>query len=779
MRRPRGAPGRTHRPFRATIVALLACFALAIPVGLVAGSPIPATRSLGSATEAPTVSFAERAGFSAPSVLGVTYSGPASGAQRVVVTFEPTQSGLFDPPGAGTGPLSPTAVANEYGLSPSAYDAAESYFEGSGLTVSHAWADRLSLSLVGSTTAIDRAFGTTLGAGVLNGRPVTYPESAPSLPAALESEVSSVVGLTTGMDAFTLPTLPMPSAANGSSDPAQNPDDLITPGIARDIYDISGLYNVTSAPTYATSEGIVLLLWGAGYAPSDIQTFFSQDYPGAFPEPKVAPYPVDGAPAPSASAVKDPSNGSRELTLDLEWSGSMAPGATLDAVYAPAGPASQDYSPTDASLVDALNTAVNNVAGVSAISMSFGSADGADASLENSFESDFAVAAKEGITLFAATGDFGGDAAAGCTGGVQPDYPAASPQVVAVGGTSVTLNRTLLGSIAGFSESAWSQSGGGFATDFAAPGWQEVGSAAAPIEANGHRGMPDVAATAGYDYLYFDGQPAAGGGTSFATPLWAGMITEMDALRAATVGGPTFGFLAPALYSIAANESGTHRVFHDVTTGGNCLGNAGSGWDTATGWGSPDGMNLFVHLVSSFVNVTLTASPSPVAPGGTVTISVTVTNSTSGGAIAGMSVQITLSSSGLGGPCSGTFGSVQPITDTNGRVVGTISVPVCYLGSRAVAAATVEGSGHFGTSSTTVIVNLLGLAPSLVPLSHYPDNVVLFVVMMAVAITIGAVLGRRRGGSPSAAVTAPPPVPPPVEAPTPAPSPEPSPPAPQ
>ena len=699
-----------------------------------------------AASEAMAGTFAERAGYSQNGISEVAGAVPATGTQEIEITFVPTNPTLYDVPDAGAPPMTAAQVGDVYGLSTAAYSSAEHYFELEGLVVSHAWPDRLSLSLTGSAAAIERAFDTSLLTGNYEGRTVTFPGMPPSLPAGLEAEVQSVAGLSTGFDTFSIPETSAPAVGSVGNGPAVNPNDLVTPSIARDIYDVSGLYNLTSAPTYATGEGIVLLLWGWGYSPSDIQTFYSQDYPAGFPAPNVVPYPVDGAPAPSANAVNDPSGGSREMTLDLEWSGSMAPGATLDAVYAPPGPASGNYSPTDPTMIDALNLATNGIPGVAAISMSFGSTDGADSTLTSGFENDFAVAAKEDISLFAATGDTGGDAAPGCSGGLNPEYPSASPQVVAVGGTTVSLDRGPLGAVTGFSESAWADSGGGFSAQFSAPSWQEVGSARAPIEANGHRGMPDVAASADYNYLYFGGQPGAGAGTSFSTPLWAGMIVEMDALH-----GSNLGFLTPRLYQLGAEALTVNAPFHDITTSGNCLGSAGPGWDTATGWGSPAGVLLYEHLVASFVNLTISASPSPVAPGGTVTIVVTVLNATSSAPISGIPVVVTIASTGLvGGPCSGTFGSVVPVTNGSGEVVASISVPLCYLGSGAAASILVANHGYYGTGSASVSVNLLGFDPALAYLSTYPSNVALFAVIMAVAITAGGLLGRQRRGPASA-----------------------------
>ena len=732
------------------IVAVAAALpvALGAPVGASATGTAAAPLSL-SLSSAP---FAERAGYSSRWAPVVAEQAPEVGNVEVELTFNPTSPSFYASPSPGSTPMTMAEIASEFGLSVTEYAAVEQYFEARGLSVVHTWPDRLSLSLSGPASKVGAAFGTTLVSGVYGGRGVSFPANAPSLPAWLEAETAGVAGLSNGFDAFSLPL--SPAVAPALAAPSQLTTTPISPSIARDIYDVSGLYNLTTTPTYAVGRGIVLLLWGWGYAPSDIKTFFSQYYPAAFPAPTVTAYPVDGAPSPSPNAVNDPSNGSRELTLDLEWSGSMAPGASLDAVYAPPGPGNNGYSPTSASMIDALNTAVtpSDVPNVAAISMSFGSTDGGDPSLQSGFQNDFAIAAHEGISLFAATGDLGGDAGNGCTGGAAPEYPSTSPDVVAVGGTVVSLDQNPLGGITGFSETGWSLSGGGFSTVYPAPSWQEVGSAAGPISASGFRGVPDVAATASDNFVYFAGADQVGAGTSFATPLWAGMVTEMDALR-----GSNFGFFTPALYTLAANGSTTTPpAFHDITSGSNCVASAGPGWDEVTGWGSPDAVLLYEHLIATFVTVRVAAGPSPVAPGGAVTITGTVTNSTTGAPLADVPVDVTLTSTGLGGPCSGTFGAAVPVTGPSGEVSATFSVPGCYLGASAQATVTVAGHGYYGVASSSVAVNLLGFAPWLAPITMFPGNVVFFVVLAAVGITIGAVLGRR---PPEATgVTAPPPI---------------------
>ena len=706
-------------------------------------------------------SFAERAGFDGALLSAASELGTPSGPVRAVVTFYPSSPSFFVPPALGSRSLSIAEIADEYGLSPSAYASAEAYFESAGLSIEHTNPTRLSFTVEGPASSMERAFGTELATGWYEGRGVTFPRSPPTLPSPLMSEVASVVGLTSGLDQFSTPEGLPGVLSTGATVPSQS-SDLITPAIARQIYDLSSLYNVSGSSRFASGEGIALVLWGDGYDPSDISAFFSSAYPSSFPSPNVRAFNLDGAPPPSSSAPNDPSKAPQELTLDLEWSGSMAPGATLNAVYVPDGPPSDGYSPSVADITDALTKAVTGISGVSVVSMSFGTPESASQSLEAAWSTDLATAMQEGITLLAATGDEGGDQSAGCTGGPSTEFPAISPDVIAVGGTDPSLSRNLLGQVTGLaSESAWSGSGGGYSTQIGAPSWQLVGSAAAPIEANGgHRGDPDVSAAAAYNYLYYNGQGGVAAGTSFATPLWAGLIAEMNALY-----GNRLGFLTPRLYSVGASqEDGQDAVgLADITSGSNCLGPATRGWDPQTGWGSPRALLLYEDLTATFVNLTLVATPSPVAPGGTITMVVHLTNRTSGAPIAGVPIALRLESSSSDGPCAGLWGSADISTDATGTATFQAGVPSCYLGGHGTASASVTSDGYYGANSTTVDVNLLGFLPGLAGIESYPQNVIAFVLLMAIGSAIGYAIGRPRRRT---AATVRPPTPPPSTPPT-------------
>ncbi len=727
-----GRWGGPAAPIVALVVLLLLPFA---PGAVGGGSPHGAFAPVTGAPAGPygnvatAAPFAARAGYSASQSPSVEDAVAAAGVVPVVVTFQPRTPAFFVPPAPGATPLTTPQIADRFGLSPGQYATFVEYFRSHGLDIVHTWPDRLSLTVSGSAAAVGRAFGTSLEAGQYDGRPVVFPRSPPSLPSSLEPLVSSVLGLSSGFSTFSTPSLGTPRPLGTSVPAAQNPSDLVTPAIARSIYDLSGLYNLSGSARWASSQSIALLLWGPGYSPSDLQTFFAQDYPSGFPSPSIVPEPVDGAPAPSAGAVNDACGASEELTLDLEWSGSMAPGATLYAVYAPEGTA-PNCSPTSIAMADALHTAVGLP--VDAISMSFGTPESSDAGLQAAWGVYLAEAMQKGITLLAATGDLGGDAAANCTGGPSPTYPATSPDVLAVGGTNVHLVRSLFG-VTGYSETAWNDSGGGFSTQFVAPSWQSS------TTGNAYRGTPDVSATAALNALYFDGRSMTAAGTSFATPLWAGLLTEMDAVY-----GQPFGYVTPRLYAIGAAVAAGSAApgLVDVTSGTTCLGSAAPGWDPETGWGSPSAVALYEDLTATFVDLSLRVVPAAVGPGGTVTIEGHLSNRTTGAPIPGVPVRVSLTSSSTLGPCTGTFGSVAPLTDAAGNVTASVSVPFCYLGSRAVAQLLVASNGYYGVNATTVAVNLLAFAPFLSGLAEYPYSLVGFGVIMGAAATVGYALGR-------------------------------------
>ncbi len=680
--------------------------------------------------------WAARAGFSAAYLSEVPLAVPASGAVQATVGLWPADPSLFAPRGPGAPALTPSEFTEQFGRSPTEYAALEQYFTGKGLTVVHLWPDRLAITVAGPAPALGAAFGTTLLSGEWGGHPVQFPASVPRLPEPYASEVASITGLADGFSTVRFSLAPAP----GSAGPAQGrTSTFITPSATHLLYGMSALYNSSGTARFATGTRIAVVLWGDGYAPSDLQTFFSTYYPAGFPAATISYVNVDGAPAPSASATSDPSLAPQELTLDLEWAGSAAPGATLTAVYAPDGPASNAYSPTDTTLEDALRTAVD-LPGVDVVSMSFGTPDGGDLALQSAFALSLSKAAQLGITVLAASGDTGGTAKASCQGGAAPDFPATYPTVVAVGGSAPVESLDTLGNVVGLdSEPAWNGSGGGYSSVYPAPSWQ---AATVPSIAQvGQRAIPDVAGPAYDNFFYYNGGERAGRGTSFATPMWAGVIAEVDAIL-----GHSLGTVAPRFYSIgpaiAAGKAAEGLV--DITSGANCVANAGTGWDLVTGWGSPRALPLYADLSSSYATVGLTASPSSVAPGQSVTAVATVLNISTHQPIAGLTVAFSLTAPGYSGPCGGTLSTAEATTDANGNASATLSVPNCFLGSAALLSVVVASGGYFGLNSTNIAVNLVGLAGFLAFIQVFPYNLLAFVLIVAVAIGLGYWIGERR-----------------------------------
>ncbi|MCA8041577.1 S53 family peptidase [Burkholderia seminalis] len=263
-----------------------------------------------------------------------------------------------------------------------------------------------------------------------------------------------------------------------------------------------------------------------------------------------------------------------EISLDVEWVHAIAPKAKIMLVEA----ASASFS----DLLAAVDVAVKR--GASVVSMSFG---GNEFSSETGFDGHFSVA---GVTFVASSGD----------SGTGTEYPAASPYVVSVGGT--TLSSDSAGNYVG--EAAWSGSGGGVSTTEAEP----AGQTAWPIPVAGKRGVPDVSYDANpssgfavYDSVAYQGQ--AGwfqvGGTSAGAPQWSALVAIANSLRAAA-GKRSLSGTYDALYTVGKNAYGS--AFHDVTTGSNgtcgSVCSAAGGYDYVTGLGSPVAPALVQALVA-------------------------------------------------------------------------------------------------------------------------------------------------------------------------------------
>jgi tripeptidyl-peptidase-1 len=223
--------------------------------------------------------------------------------------------------------------------------------------------------------------------------------------------------------------------------------------------------------------------------------------------------------------------------------------------------------------------------------------------------------------------------------GYFPSFPATCPYVVAVGATMFPASSTTPEIACQSQLSGIITSGGGFSTYFATPSWQTsavsgyfAGLKTQPssgYNAKG-RGIPDISLLGVNYQVIVRGQAVTLFGTSASAPVFAGMISLVNAGRKAR-GFPNVGFINPTLYEFGL--SGTLKTFTDVTSGNNkCCSNgsptttatlccaagfnSSTGWDPVTGWGSVTYTNLETML-NADINPTVqptfmpTAVPTP------------------------------------------------------------------------------------------------------------------------------------------------------------------------
>jgi len=244
----------------------------------------------------------------------------------------------------------------------------------------------------------------------------------------------------------------------------------------------------------------------------------------------------------------DDSGWGNEVALDVQTVHSVAPGAKILLVVANSASSTDLFTAVEYARLHA-----------NYVSMSFGVAESSQVSvLDQTYFAGF-----PNVAFFASAGDNGA--------GVQ--YPASSPHVVSVGGTSVYTTS----SEAFSSERGWSKGGGGCSTVFTSPAVQSANSGYASLGCNGKRAVPDVAMDADPNsgvYVYYSYGCTSPpncyyqvGGTSLAAPFFA----ARSAIRGAVV-------------NVTYVYSG-HITFRDITTGNNGFA-CKTGLDLVTGLGS-------------------------------------------------------------------------------------------------------------------------------------------------------------------------------------------------
>jgi subtilase family serine protease len=293
------------------------------------------------------------------------------------------------------------------------------------------------------------------------------------------------------------------------------------PDWIRSSYGFDPIYN---SGVNGKNQVIAIVSYGGFYS-SDVAEYFS--FQKIYPAPKVDVIEVNGSVAITREAAS-------EVGMDTEFAGMIAPGAHL-LVF-------ESSHNDDAGDVELFNAILDD-GRAKVVSYSWGNCETA-VSHQHLLDMNkiFARAVVQGVNIVVGSGDFGAE---GCPGdsGVVADWPASSPYVVAVGGTTIQgLDR---GEV---QETAWADSGGGVSGIFEKPSWQKD----IPFE---RRAFPDVAfnadASSGEPAWVHSGNEEAHwatmGGTSIAAPQWAGFLALVGDAR---TGRPSLGFINPKIYNL-------------------------------------------------------------------------------------------------------------------------------------------------------------------------------------------------------------------------------------
>ncbi|WP_043289069.1 S53 family peptidase [Paraburkholderia oxyphila] len=345
-----------------------------------------------------------------------------------------------------------------------------------------------------------------------------------------------------------------------------------------------------------TGQTVGILEFGGGYFSSDLSKFCEK---AGVSVPTVTPVSTDG----TSTESKDGAEG--EVMLDIEVIAGLCPKSGIVVYFA---------AWTEAGMIAGLDAAMQdktNNPGV--LSISWGAPEGTDIWSDQAMSQineTLKEAAYLGMTVCVAAGDDGSSDGL-ADGQAHVDFPSSSPYALSVGGTTIVDFAGAAADVVwmegdGLRADQGGSSGGGVSDVFQRPDWQSAITITSvnPGAITG-RCMPDVAANADWNaspyLLVVDGHAQANGGTSAASPLWAGLIALINSQLS---GGKRVGYLTPMLYQTAgAGGAATlgAAACTDVTSGNNNTASAGgysagAGYDAVSGWGTPQGQKLLAAI---------------------------------------------------------------------------------------------------------------------------------------------------------------------------------------
>jgi pseudomonalisin len=492
-------------------------------------------------------------GGAAPVITkGSTVLGPVTtGQATAVLTLTPrnlaTLQALDD--AAGATPLTPAQFKSEYAPAASTVAAVKKWALASGLTVGAVSADRLLVTVTGSTSALGSALGVTFERySAEGGSEYTSTSGTATLPAAIAGDVTAITGLSSLDRVQTEVVRPSATEAPAGIDYPSS-------------YAPQGLWSLYHAPAKQTGKGEGLSVIAGGDiagVEKDLRTFEHK-----FDLPEVGWRQI------TVGAAGTETEGDDEWDLDTQYSTADAPGVKKLNIYV----ASTMEDPEILETIDRWVTEDKT----EQASFSAGECELlADAAgFSESLDVVLAEAAAEGRTLFTSAGDTGSQCPPivgenGVPAGIPGvNYPASSPYAIGVGGTSVLSSEEEIG---------WYSGGGGQSLIEKTPSWQS--KAGGSFLGTG-RGVPDVAMDAdpesGVDVI-IEGKEEVIGGTSVGAPVWQGIWARVEGAHKHKL-----AFAGPVIY-----ETEPEAAFKDITIGTNTLYPCTPGWDYVTGRGTPD-----------------------------------------------------------------------------------------------------------------------------------------------------------------------------------------------
>ncbi|MEO6910525.1 MAG: protease pro-enzyme activation domain-containing protein [Edaphobacter sp.] len=663
--------------------------------------------------------------------------------------------------------LTPEQFAAQFGLSSADIAKVSSWLTGQGFTVTKVARSGTFITFKGTVGQAQRAFNTSIHNLSVNGEQHFSNTTDLSFPPS----IAGVVATVTGLNNFTLKSrarVRTVSPANPADANRVQPkytssvtgNHYIAPGDFYTIYDVNPLLSNSINGT-----GISIAIMGqVDISLADVAAFRAAAGLSAN-VPTIKLYGTD--PGAATSSTSTPSTGDlSEAQLDVEWSGAVAPNASI--IY---------VNSTDVINVSLPGAVDDDLAPIMSISYGLCEAASTVSGLD-SFNQLFQQANAQGITIVGPSGDSGATdcdySTTTATQGLTVDFPSSSPFVTSMGGTmfnegttsgataywSGTNGSTGGSAISYIPETVWNETnstnglsagGGGASAFFPKPAWQ-IGTG---VPNDYARDVPDVslnAASIHDGYLFcVQGSCTAGGfrnsagnltvvgGTSVAAPSFAGILALVQQKISSRIGNAN-----PVIYALA-NGSNYNNIFNDVTSGNNSspceagtpdcpnggsIGyNAGPGYDQATGWGSINAFNLAnnwssatpiidssqTHTLSS-TSVT-TSSPICGISGGSLPLSVTVINGTfdnNGRPIVGPtptgSVQFLVDNVAVGSPVGLSGGTATYTLNTSALSSGGHTVSAVY-----------SGDGTYASSRGTLLASDGSLSPIDVISTTSPD----------------------------------------------------------